>query len=185
MADDVKAPSREDLAGFIRSVTYGLCDATSPTGTAAWERNKRVVDWLRTLPRADNPPGEGVVMPMLDAIQAVVRAAWSLVDNTEEHPEHPRIEPDDYRAVGDALDQLEALIPESEQPASAGHAVTLLRTALTAARPAAPGDGEVERLRVALADIESLAETISEARSIAAAALAPSAARDEQTGGGR
>jgi hypothetical protein len=117
MADDVKAPSREDLAGFIRSVTYGLCDATSPTGTAAWERNKRVVDWLRALTRADNPPGEGVVVT-----QEMIDAAYNA------YAVH---EWDNGRA--------------KRGPERDGLAVAIRAAlALTAPRPAAPGDGEAE-----------------------------------------
>jgi hypothetical protein len=171
MADDVKAVVDE------QAVQHALngCDAWSDdliVGTVSGERSllhiaKTLAAEVRRLhARAGNPPGEGVVVK--------------------------------FGAINDLCGRLAA----ENRIADAVIVGDLWKAyyALTAPRPAAPGDGEAMRLRAEVvryrnalaaislgADDNSAAavDKVRDARRIARAALAPSAARDEQTGGGR
>lgn len=97
-----------------------------------------------------------LIAEMLAATQGVVRQAWELCENTETLPQaRPGtgahiVRGQDWEALADALSALEALIPEAEQPASAGHCVTLCTAAL------AEAEAQNARLREALANAVAL-----------------------------
>jgi len=83
------------------------------------------------------PAVPSVVVPesvrrLCEATREVVRAAWTLTDNTADGGTPLQtIDPDDWTALAHNLTYLTSLIPEAEQPASAGHAVTLVLSAIT------------------------------------------------------
>jgi len=66
---------------------------------------------------------------LVEATREVVRAAWNLCDNTA-NANPPEVPQEYWDGLSSALDKLEGLIPEREQPASAGHAVTMVLQAL-------------------------------------------------------
>lgn len=62
-----------------------------------------------------------------EAILAVVRSAWALVDNTGHHDWLPLvINRDDWNELAARLNTLKALIPPDELPADPPHAVACL-----------------------------------------------------------
>lgn len=95
--------------------------------------------------------GAGEAEALAEAVREIVRKAWDLCDGTEcvlDGRGVPSyfVEADQWLALSEAISSLEQLIPSSEQPASAGHAVTMLMALATPSRARqAEGREEPER----------------------------------------
>lgn len=101
------------------------------------------------------------VVQLGEAVRDVVRRAWELCDDTETTVNgYGRasyfVEPDDWLALSKALTRLEELIPQSEQPASTGHAVTMLLAALALTQSTRGGEAPTHRVFRIVAEDEAL-----------------------------
>jgi hypothetical protein len=141
--------------------------------------------WNRRAPltRADNPPGEGVVVVPVEPTPEMIRkgadtrSGYFMACIPGVHTDEAAT-----REVWRAMVKVATTAPPSPAPNP------------PAPRPAAPGDGEVEAIVSEVASIIredasidihfDITNADDLARSIVSRALAPSAARDEQTGGG-
>lgn len=85
-----------------------------------------------------------------DAVLAVVRAAWALVDNTGVHDLLPlAVNRDDWNDLAARFAALKSLLPADELPADPPHAVAYFwpTNAALSEAPAAPRSGSAEELR--------------------------------------
>jgi len=80
---------------------------------------------------------------MCIAVADVLNAAWSLCDDTAEgDSDKPQVPREAWKRLSDALDTLEAIIPESEQPCRPGVAARLLGATPKATATASVREGE-------------------------------------------